>query len=625
MKSKDEYSITKDILNKIGFILNQKKEDQTVNDLIFKYQLKIFFISKDDHYEFAFDNKSHMAKIITKIVDILYSVFLMPKAQRESFYDKSIYDIKEKNFLAKLIELQGLESFDIPIKNDKHKALFKIISSALDAKENYSFSDYINSIFINLSFFPELELLLKYHLFSLITKYYLNPMKIMLDFDEKEINISDDFSLDLILELFENNQRDFDSIIKSIIILNYNSFIKSVKDYNINEILNAIKSIEMKVKKIENIGNLSLCVEKIMAMLIDELCRQKHKKMKKKKSKKKQFNEIVQKKDEKKTEEASQKNADKSIISNKEISELKKDKPNNNVIVKNDDENDIKNFKSNKKVINQFEEINKYFHNISNFLNINNIGNENIKNDVQNLQKLMINILKDNNEKLEKMRQDILNLNEENKTQKQEIQSQRQEIQLQRQEIQLQRQNISILEEKNQIQQKELNDLKESLEYIKNECQEMKEYLGNIQCKELSKNFLRVFGTLLTDDDWYNIRKNKNQKGTIIAKRIKELFPDADEQKYNLIKNLLEKSSDLIQQRNELVYNVTLEKYDEEIQVYKDKKGHKTLPSPLIFCFLVSMGISNDLFDNAYSFLIKFFDRNLKAVDGKELLDLYFK
>ena len=625
MKSKDEYSITKDILNKIGFILNQKKEDQTVNDLIFKYQLKIFFISKDDHYEFAFDNKSHMAKIITKIVDILYSVFLMPKSQRESFYDKSIYDIKEKNFLAKLIELQGLESFDIPIKNDKHKALFKIISSALDAKENYSFSDYINSIFINLSFFPELELLLKYHLFSLITKYYLNPMKIMLDFDEKEINISDDFSLDLILELFENNQRDFDSIIKSIIILNYNSFIKSVKDYNINEILNAIKSIEMKVKKIENIGNLSLCVEKIMAMLIDELCRQKHKKMKKKKSKKKQFNEIVQKKDEKKTEEASQKNADKSIISNKEISELKKDKPNNNVIVKNDEENDIKNFKSNKKVINQSEEINKCFHNILNFLNINNMGNENIKNDVQNLQKLMINILKDNNEKLEKMRQDILNLNEENKTQKQEIQSQRQEIQLQRQEIQLQRQNISILEEKNQIQQKELNDLKESLEYIKNECQEMKEYLGNIQCKELSKNFLRVFGTLLTDDDWYNIRKNKNQKGTIIAKRIKELFPDADEQKYNLIKNLLEKSSDLIQQRNELVYNVTLEKYDEEIQVYKDKKGHKTLPSPLIFCFLVSMGISNDLFDNAYSFLIKFFDRNLKAVDGKELLDLYFK
>ena len=118
-----------------------------------------------DNYEFAFDIKSHISKIIAKIIDILYLVFLIPKAQRENFYDKSVYDIKEHNFRSKLIELQSLENFNIPFTNGKFKALFELISSVLDAKKDYSFSDYIDSVFFNLSFFKELGLLLKYQLF----------------------------------------------------------------------------------------------------------------------------------------------------------------------------------------------------------------------------------------------------------------------------------------------------------------------------------------------------------------------------------------------------------------------------------------------------------------------------
>ena len=63
----------------------------------------------------------------------------MPNTQRESFYDKNVYDIKEKNFLTKLIELQKVESLDIPFETNKHKDLIKIINAALDAKEIYSF------------------------------------------------------------------------------------------------------------------------------------------------------------------------------------------------------------------------------------------------------------------------------------------------------------------------------------------------------------------------------------------------------------------------------------------------------------------------------------------------------
>ena len=155
------------------------------------------------------------------------------------------------------------------------------------------------------------------------------------------------------------------------------------------------------------------------------------------------------------------------------------------------------------------------------------MGNENIKIDVQNLQKLMVNILEENkkmNEKIEKMGQNISNLNEENKMQNEEIRSQKQEIQLHKEKI-------SELERKSEVQEQKLTDLKERFDYLKDECQDMKESLGNIQCRDLAKNFMRVFGTLLTNDDWSYIRKNKNEKGKIIAKRIKELYPQANKKK----------------------------------------------------------------------------------------------
>ena len=559
-----------------------------------------------------------MAKIIAKIIDILYLVFLIPKAQRENFYDKSVYDIKEHHFRSKLIELQALESFDIPFTNGKFKALFELISSALDAKKEYSFSDYIESVFFNLSFFKELGLLLKYQLFSIITRYYLHPIKIALDFNENEINISDDISLDLIFELFKNQQNNFETIIKSIIILNYGSLIKSIKEYTFEEILNGIKLMNQKVKKIENIGNIeniSLLVEKIMLMLIDELIRQRNqkKKKKKKKSKKKNFNENNQKTDEKNLGESSSKTENNMIIFKEEIIDLKKDKPVNEIIETKDDLNDDNGAKVDKDIINQFEDLNKNFNNLLNYLNTNNLGKENIKNDVQNLQKIMLNIVDDNNimkGMLEKMKQDILKLKEENKMQKQQIQTQKQDI--------------SRLEGKNQIQENDLKDLKESVEFLKNECKDLKESLSYIHCRDLSKNFLRVFGTFLTEDDWHFIRKDKNKRGKIISERIKILYPNADKKKFNLIKNLIEISSDLLLQRKDLPFSVTLEEYHDEIQAYKDEKNIKVLNWPVVFCFLISLGISDDLFDNAYLFLSKFFNRDLKAYNGKKLLDLYF-
>ena len=51
-------------------------------------------------------------------------------------------------------------------------------------------------------------------IFSFITKYYSFPIEVLLDFDEMEINISDDTPLDSITELFTKQQSDFESLVK---------------------------------------------------------------------------------------------------------------------------------------------------------------------------------------------------------------------------------------------------------------------------------------------------------------------------------------------------------------------------------------------------------------------------
>ena len=86
---------------------------------------------------------------------------------------------------------------------------------------------------------------------------------------------------------------------------------------------------------------------------------------------------------------------------------------------------------------------------------------------------------------------------------------------------------------------------------------------------------------------------------------IEKKYPKAEKQKMITVKELIKNSSNLIQDGNYLVHSLALEKYEEEIDAYKKKKDLKNLTSPVAFCFPVKLGISDDVFDNAYSFITK--------------------
>ena len=282
-KNEEIYNITKDTLDKVELIINQINKKQIPIELILKYQLKIFFFSNGDKYVFNFRKDIYFAKIISKMIDLLHLVFKMPESDREKFYDRDIGDIiKNPDFFEIIDELDHLKSFNINFETNKFGKLYSVISSSLYSKnEKISFSEYMDYLFLKLSFLPELKSLLKFQLYSIIINFYLFPMKVLLDFNEKNIIISDEIYLDLIIELFANSQNEFQSLVKSIIILNYGPISHIIRKYTLDEILSGIDSMFNKVRNIKNIGNISICVEKIMMMFVDELNKQKFVKPKK--------------------------------------------------------------------------------------------------------------------------------------------------------------------------------------------------------------------------------------------------------------------------------------------------------------------------------------------------------
>ena len=130
IQAQDENIAMDETFQKLKFILSQK---QTAKDYLYKYQLKILFIPKEDSFELAFDKESKIAKLITKLVDILHIIFEMPIDERQNFYRLYVRNImKDIKFNKILTELESHQSFDILFENPKLSNLFKIISDALD-------------------------------------------------------------------------------------------------------------------------------------------------------------------------------------------------------------------------------------------------------------------------------------------------------------------------------------------------------------------------------------------------------------------------------------------------------------------------------------------------------------
>ena len=106
------------------------------------------------------------------------------------------------------------------IRNEKIKRIYSIIFDSL-IKEKYSIIEQMETIMINIAFISQLHSLINFEIYSIIIKVYLSLFDFKINFKETKINLEDDISLDLILDLFNQKIKNDKIIIDSIIILKY--------------------------------------------------------------------------------------------------------------------------------------------------------------------------------------------------------------------------------------------------------------------------------------------------------------------------------------------------------------------------------------------------------------------
>ena len=138
-------------------------------------------------------------------------------------------------------------------------------------------------------------------------------------------------------------------------------------------------------------------------------------------------------------------------------------------------------------------------------------------------------------------------------------------------------------------------------------------------------NFLKCFKRYLTLDDNEEIEKDKDLKGKVISQRIGIVFANVDKKKLNVVQNLIEKSCDIKRKQDKSAHSLIIENYAKEIKAYKERKFLEKIEFITIFCFLITLGITDEYFEDSFAFLSTFFEENLRPKKWKGTLEEYFQ
>ncbi len=572
-------------ITKIRAILSQKQSEELEQDKIYKMKIKILFCLRDDQKEVNFPVIENNHQILIKFIELINLIFEKEKSERNLLYQTNLSNIKEKNIITLIQELQELEIFKIKTNSNELDKLFTILSNVSDDKKLWTLSGYLDSMLLNISFQPKLKSLLKFEIYLLILNNYLRLYNMLLNFHEEEMNVEEEKSLKLIIALFQNIKTDDESLVLSIIVLNYNSLAAIMKLIDSEKILSIIRDIS---SKIQNAKKSKLCVDKVLMIFSEEIQFQNIlKKQKKGSNIKTNINVIQEKQQVSNLSDVEEKNE---IIMNNT-----KTKSNKVNISHQKDTNELSFIKNldneNKSIISQlgdnYDDKNNIINLFNKVFNIINMGNDSLSDDVNRLKDIMLNLV----EKNEKMKEDLNEL-----------------------KIELKKEVTA------------LNSLKSRVNYLEKDINDMKNMFGIVQSRGFSRNFLSYFNQYLTEDDISDIKARKISIYDAIIKRISEKYKEADKTKLLVVKNLIQKSNELlIQDGYFFPHSITLENFEEEIEEYKRKNNLDKLPSPNKFCYLISLGLYNDNFDECFAFLCRYFDENLVSKGNDDSLNDYFK
>ena len=159
MKSNQE------IITKIRTILSQKQSEELEQDKIYKMKIKLLFGLREGQKEINFPVIENNNQILIKFIELINFIFEKKQSERYLLYHTNLCNIKEKNIITFIQDIQELEIFRIQINRNELDELFTILSNDADDKQLWTLSGYLESMLLNISSLPKFKSLLKFEIF----------------------------------------------------------------------------------------------------------------------------------------------------------------------------------------------------------------------------------------------------------------------------------------------------------------------------------------------------------------------------------------------------------------------------------------------------------------------------
>ncbi len=661
-----------DTLQKVRIILDNENTD--ILDSTFIEYIKLIFANKTNNSIQIPEVKKEYLIYLSNIVDIFHYLLQKNKDERINIYQLYEDEINDKKINEKLKKIQNIPNVSDNLANNKLKNLYNIITKESKNKLVYNILDYSFSQF---AFILKNDSLLKFIIFSQVYSLsYKQNFILDTNYINNEIDLNDDFCIQLIINLFEKSETDND-ILAICLLINLFGRIKNLKKkYDLNFMKLAMNSTIEKIRR-NDIYDKNLFFENVATNFGDELKNLSNgKNIEKNIENEDGINNIIS-------------------LNNKRNNENNKKE---NIILKNEKGdiiisdiydllNQIKNMEDKESLNLIIEKIEVVFGKL--YSKIDGYKNELKKKDQQILElkeenkEQILKLKEENEEQILKLKEEneeqILKLKEQNKEHKEQLlklkednEGIHQKIQEQKNDLQnkLDEQSIKIrnLEDK-QKKNKQFNEKKErneeklklevdklkkdvkELEIIaqrrqntitnlendlyelkaeKNKvdkeinnnieyCKNLEKIIGNIQFRKFAKNFLKFFKKYLTPEDLEAIKKDPYIKNKLILNRFQCLFSKKCKNKklYNTIENLIIKTSQLLNSGNNNAHSITLNNYKNQIIQYKSTNNLLYLYSPLSYVFCINLKLSKNMFEESFKLLTKYFDENLKIQKNK--------
>ena len=279
-------NLTLKTISKIFSILEQDVKKETKNDSLLKDFIKIMFSKDSESNIIAFPKvEEEHQKLLVKFIELVYSIFQLTKDQRDNLWIIDTQKIKDKNISRLIYELDALQNIEVEFQNEKIDNLWNIIFPLI-IKNKYSFIEFLFTVINTISYIPQMNMLLKYRIYLFLIDKYANVLGQKIDFKETEINIEDEVSIDIILNLLTTNKEDDILFIQLLVILKYDSLRNTIINQDMKNILKAFTKTNIKLKKEVNIPDV-IYYEKIIMIFNEELEKVNNKKKVRKKTKRK--------------------------------------------------------------------------------------------------------------------------------------------------------------------------------------------------------------------------------------------------------------------------------------------------------------------------------------------------